>query len=134
MFRIVSLLVAAVMATSAWGLEVNDRVENFRLLDHTGNSHELYPHYDNLDAIVFLVQGNGCPIVRNAAPRFAELRDEFADKNVKFFMLNTNLQDNRASISKEVEKFGYDIPILMDDTQIIGESIESGPHRRSFCG
>jgi peroxiredoxin/mono/diheme cytochrome c family protein len=123
MFRIVSILVAACVATSAWAVEVGERVENFRLLAHTGDSHELY-YYSNLDAVVFLVQGNGCPIVRNAAPRFAELRDEFADQNVKFFMLNSNLQDNRASITKEAKEFGYDIPILMDDTQIIGESLD----------
>ncbi|MEE4282655.1 MAG: redoxin family protein, partial [Pseudomonadales bacterium] len=123
MFRIVSILVAACVATSAWAVEVGERVENFRLLAHTGDSHELY-YYDNLEAVVFLVQGNGCPIVRNAAPRFAELRDEFADQNVKFFMLNSNLQDNRATITKEANEFGYDIPILMDDTQIIGESLD----------
>ena len=39
-------------------------------------------------------------------------------------MLNSNLQDNRASIAKEVEEFGYDIPILIDDSQIIGESLD----------
>ena len=36
MFRTVTLLVAAVMATSAWAIKVDDRVDNFRLLDHTG--------------------------------------------------------------------------------------------------
>ena len=123
MSRILSLLVAATLATSAWGLKVNERVENFRLLDHTGASHELY-YYDDAKAVVFLIQGNGCPIVRNAMPRFKELRDQYADQGVKFFLLNSNLQDNRTSINAEVAKYGYDIPILMDDTQIIGESMD----------
>jgi len=122
MIRALSVLVAACLASSAWSLEVNERVENFRLLDHTGASHELY-YYNDAKAVVFLVQGNSCPIVRNAMPRYKELRDEFAAQGVQFFMLNSNLQDNRDSITREAENFGYDIPILMDDTQIIGESM-----------
>lgn len=107
---------------NAAALAVNDHVENFRLFDHQGGSHELYYHTD-AKAIAILVQGNGCPIVRNAMPRFKELRDQFAAQGVQFFLLNSNLQDNRASIAAEAEKYAYDIPILVDDTQIIGESL-----------
>ena len=39
-------------------------------------------------------------------------------------MLNSNLQDVRASVAKEASEYGYDIPILIDDTQIIGESMD----------
>jgi thiol-disulfide isomerase/thioredoxin len=60
----------------------------------------LYYH-SNAKAVAFLVQGNGCPIVRNAMPRFKELRDQYAAQGVEFFMLNTNLQDTRANILKE---------------------------------
>ena len=110
-------------AVPASALNVNDRVENFRLYDHTGGSHELY-YYGDSKAVAFLVQGNGCPIVRNAMPRFKELRDEFAAQGVEFFLLNSNLQDTRKSITKEAQQYGYDIPILVDDTQIIGESLD----------
>ena len=110
-------------ASPVAAVEVNDRIDNFRLFDHQGGSHELY-YYDESKAVAILVQGNGCPIVRNAMPRFRELRDEFAAQGVQFFLLNTNLQDNHASVGKEAEKYGYDIPILVDDTQIIGESLD----------
>ena len=126
MIRVLTALFSLFVATSSWGLAVNEKVENFRLFDHQGGSHELY-YYDDMKAVVFLVhrtQGNGCPIVRNAAPRFAELAQQYGGKNVQFFMLNSNLQDNRASIAKEAAAYGYDVPILVDDTQIIGESLD----------
>ena len=91
---LVALCVSFAGAQSAWAISVGDRVDNFRLLDHTGASHELY-YFNDAKAVAFLVQGNGCPIVRNAMPRFKELRDEFAAQGVQFFMLNSNLQDNR---------------------------------------
>ena len=122
MVRSALLLLGLLSASAASALEVNDRVDNFRLFDHTGASHELY-YFNDAKAIAFLVQGNGCPIVRNAAPRFKELRDEFADQGVEFLMLNSNLQDTRATIAKEAAKYGYDMPILDDETQLIGEGL-----------
>ncbi len=122
MRRFLLLLVSFTVAGQTWAIKAQDHVENFRLLDHTGASHELY-YYSDASAIAFMVQGNGCPIVRNAMPRFKELRDEFAAKGVQFFLLNANLQDNRDTINKEADDFAYDIPILMDTTQIIGEGL-----------
>jgi len=107
----------------SFALTPNEAVENFRLLDQNGASHELYYH-ENAKAIAVMVQGNGCPIVRNAMPRFKAIRDEFAAQGVEFFLLNSNLQDNRARIQAEAQKYDYDIPILVDDTQIIGESLD----------
>ena len=95
----------------------------FRLIDQKGNSHELF-YFNDQKALVFLVQGNGCPIARNAAPRFQELRDIYSDKEVQFFMLNSNLQDNRLSIREEAKEYGYDLSILIDETQIISESLD----------
>ena len=46
-------------------IEPGDRVENFRLIDQKGNSHELF-YFNDQKALVFLVQGNGCPIARNS--------------------------------------------------------------------
>lgn len=118
-----SAVVFSLLSTAAVAIAPQDRVENFRLLDNHGDSHELY-YYDDMKAVVVMVQGNGCPIVRNSMPAFKKLRDEYADKGVQFFLINSNLQDNRKSVAREAEEFGYDIPVLIDDTQIIGESMD----------
>ena len=117
----VSLILIVSLGLSA--IEPGDRVENFRLLDQKGGSHELF-YYDDKKALVFLVQGNGCPIARHAAPRFQELRDIYSAQGVEFFMLNSNLQDDRLSIREEAKEFSYDLSILVDESQIIGESLE----------
>ena len=97
-------------------------VDNFVLLDHQGNAHELY-YQSDAKAVVFMVQGNGCATVQNALTDFKNLRDRYASRGVRFFMINSNLNDDRASIRKEAEQWSIDIPILNDDTQIIGESL-----------
>ncbi|MEO6079947.1 MAG: redoxin family protein [Steroidobacteraceae bacterium] len=97
-------------------------VDNFTLLDQNGKSHKLYYHSDK-KAIVVMVQGNGCPITRAAWNALKEIRAEFAGKGVEFLMLNPNLQDDRASIQAEAREFGYDIPILIDRAQLVGEAL-----------
>jgi len=116
-------VILSLVSATALAIAPQDRVENFRLLDNRGDSHELY-YYDDMKAVVVMVQGNGCPIVRNAMPRFQELKEAYAEKGVQFFLLNSNLQDNRQTVAHEAEEFGYDIPVLIDDTQIIGESMD----------
>ena len=118
---ITSLLI--LFSLGIYSIEANQKVENFRLNDQLGNSHELF-YYSDHEALVFLVQGNGCPIARNASVRFHELEKMYSGKKVKFFMLNSNLQDTKASISEEAGSYGYKLPILMDDTQLIGEALE----------
>ena len=118
--RATAVLVALVLSTS--GVQAM-RVDNFVLLDHKGDAHDLYYH-KNASAIVIMVQGNGCPIVRNALTDYKALRDQFADAGTQFFMLNSNLQDRRETIAAEAEKYGIDMPMLHDETQLIGESLD----------
>ena len=101
---------------------MTDRVENFRLLDQTHSSHELYYHKD-AKAVVLMVTMNGCPIVRNMLPDLRKIRARFGD-DVEFKLINSSLQDNYASIRQEVADFGIDFPVLVDETQLIGEVLE----------
>lgn len=112
--------------TAAWpsaeDAVVGMRVDDFQLTDTAGAAHQLY-YYSDAPAIVLMTQGNGCPIVRNAMPFYREVRDVYADRGVEFFLLNSNLQDNSQSIAAESAEFGFDIPVLVDEYQLIGESL-----------
>jgi len=99
-----------------------ERIDNFVLLDHNGDAQNLYYHQD-ASAIVIMIQGNGCPIVRNALTDYKQVRDEFESQGVKFFMLNSNLQDTRSAIALEAKKYSIDMPIMHDETQLIGEAL-----------
>ena len=97
-------------------------VDNFMLLDHTGKAQELFYNYD-ANAVVIMVQGNGCPIVRNLANDYRSVRDEFESKGIKFLMLNANLNDTRAEVAQEAAEYGIDIPIMKDESQLIAASM-----------
>jgi len=109
-------------AGSALALSPGERVDNFRLLDQNGASHELYYHSD-AKAVVLMAHGNGCDIVRNTLPALKEIREKYRAQGVEFLLIDSNLQDSRAAIAREASEFGIDFPILVDETQLIGESL-----------
>lgn len=98
------------------------QVGNFMLLDQNGRAHELYYHRD-AEAVVIMVQGNGCPIVRNAIGDLQALAENYGPRGVRFFMLNSNLQDDRDSIAAEAAGYGIELPVLIDDAQLVGEML-----------
>jgi hypothetical protein len=106
----------------AFALSPGERVDNFRLLDQNGASHELYYHSD-AKAVVLMAHGNGCDIVRNTLPALKEIREKYRAQGVEFLLIDSNLQDPRDAITQEASEFGIDFPILVDDTQLIGESL-----------
>ena len=119
--RLFPLLAALALAAPALAAP-SASVDNFRLLDQDGKSHELYKLSDK-KAVVLMIQGNGCPIVRQALPALQEIRDRYQAQGVEFLLLNSNLQDDRNAIANEAREFSIRLPILVDNTQQVGEAL-----------
>lgn len=120
-----SRLVAAAMGWvcgHAMAASPGDTVDNFRLLDHRGESHELY-YLSDMKAVVLLAQGNECKASNEAALKLQSLRERYQPQGVTFLAINSNLADSRDSIAKAMLEAGVDIPVLVDELQLIGESL-----------
>jgi peroxiredoxin len=113
---------ATALVSTAFAVEPGQKVDNFRLVDHRGQPHALYD-LANAKAVVIMVQGNGCPIVRQALPALAEVRAKYRDQGIEFLLLNSNLQDTRERVAKEADEFKIDFPILVDEKQRVGETL-----------
>ena len=122
LFHVSAILAGLCCGGYALALDPGDRVDNFRLLDQNGASHELY-YLSDASAVVLMSYGNGCGIVQKILPRFREIRDEYKAKGVEFLLIDSNLQDDRDSVAREATQFGNDVPVLIDETQLIGEGL-----------
>ena len=110
-------LVGCLMALNVAANGLGDRVDNFKLLDHRGNSHELHYLSDRL-AVVLMSHGTGCEAVGGDVERFQALAAEHADQDVEFLMINADGLADRRAIGE-----GPTIPVLVDPTRIIGASL-----------
>ncbi len=116
---VVGITLLAGASTGAVALAPGDRVDNFRLLAHDGTSHELY-YYADAPAVVLLTHRSGCAI---DAEGFNGLRSRFRADGVEFLIVNSTLGETREGIAASVADLGLNTPVLMDTTQIIGESM-----------
>ncbi len=121
-------LVAASDATTATAAKAPAEVvlpttaDDFRLSDQNLHSHQLRLLGD-ASAIVLITQANMCPVSRNTSAAVKALQDEYTPKGVEIFMLNSTPSDKREAIVAEAAAYGYNLPILMDTNQLVGEQL-----------
>jgi peroxiredoxin len=105
---------AAVAATA--------KVDNFQLTDHKLMAYELY-YYKYTPAIVVMSRTNNSAYSTAATAELEKLNAAYKDKGVLFLMLDSNTADTRDAIAAEAAKQGVTIPILVDEQQLVGESM-----------
>jgi peroxiredoxin len=96
------------------------RVDNFQLTDQTLMAYDLY-YYKYTPAVVIMTQANGSKVSQAAAAELQKVAASYKDKGVLFLMLNSS--DSRDSIQTEAAKQGITLPILVDEQQLVGESL-----------
>ncbi len=101
-------------------VEIPTRVDDFRLVDHTGYAQSLRRLRD-VKAIVLMTQVNGDTSSRIAAKGLEALSKQH--KGMEFLMLNSSLAATRPAIAAEASGQGYSIPIMHDELQLAGEQL-----------
>ena len=118
--QFVSALAAALLFCN--GLQAAERVGDFSLLDQIGNHHKM-SWYDDHQSIAFLVQANGSQASTAAIPAYIELQKKYSSQGIQFFMINPKGLLDRDAVAAEVSQFTNEIPVLMDDSQIVSEAL-----------
>lgn len=113
-------IAALLLGWPAWALNVQDRVDNFELLDHAGAAHELY-YLSDMGAVVLMSHGNACPGQAAAVAAFNDARAAYESRGAAFLMVDSS--DGRGEIAAQAEDLGIGSPVLVDDTGIVGESL-----------
>lgn len=124
-FRAIGLRVAVFCCVSGpiHALSPDGVVENFRLNDQNGQSHELY-YLSDMKAVVLMASGTGCSASRAAARSLDALRTKYQAQGVEFLAIDSNLNDTPAAIIQEMKADGVGMPVLTDELQLIGESLD----------
>jgi hypothetical protein len=117
-----SLAALCCISGSAPALSPGVPVDNFRLTDDKGVSHELY-YLSDMKAVVLMAQGNGCEAARSSAKSLGELRQKYRAQGVEFLAIDSNLKDTAETIAAEAARTHNEIPVLIDGLQLIGESL-----------
>ena len=113
-------LLLSLTATTGFALEEGSRVENFRLMDHQGASHELH-YFADAPAIVLMTHSTSCSTMPQSLQSLTSMQTQFSPAGAEFMLINSDLRDRRTTVAASVAD--ADLPLLLDPTQIIGESL-----------
>jgi peroxiredoxin len=109
-------------AAPAPAVAAGQHVDNFQLTDHTKMAYDLY-YYKYTPAIVLMTRTNGSSVSQAATAQLQKISDSYKDKGVLFLMMDSNTADSRDAVAAEAAKTGVKLPILMDEDQLVGESL-----------
>ncbi len=113
---------AAVAITGSLAHAEPQRVGDFTLIDEKGNAHTL-SKFAYQKALVIISQANGCTMNESDVTRYKVLRTNWGHRDVGFIMLNASVEDDRDSVRQMKEIYNYDMPIMLDETQLVAESL-----------
>jgi len=125
---VTALTVLAILgAPAATAAEASERIGDFSLLDAEGYFHQM-SWYDDHKAVVLLSYAEDDKSLSSLLDAYAQLRDS-AGESFAFFLIDSQAKHNRDDIADGMREKDFDIPVLMDDTQLVGEALgltESG--------
>jgi mono/diheme cytochrome c family protein len=115
------LALSAVLASFVSVASAGERVGDFALIDHQGAFHHM-AWYDDQKAIVLLPQAVGATDAASIKSLQA-LQTKYATQGVVFFLINPGLQSDRNAVGQDIAALGVDLPVLMDDAQLVAEML-----------
>ena len=99
-----------------------ERIGDFSLLDDQGYFHHM-AWYNEHAVIALLVQAYDSAATARALPKFNALKQRYSEQGVQFFLINPLGGQDRNLVHAEMHAMGVDIPVLMDDTQVVLEAL-----------
>jgi peroxiredoxin len=115
------MLGTLLLAGTAGAVAPGEHVDDFALLDQNGKFHHLY-YLSDAKAVVLMAHDNECAGVRDAVAGLTQAKASFAGRGVEFLMINAD--DTRDAVAAQASKLGTDIPVLVDETRLVGESLQ----------
>lgn len=113
---ILSFAVALIVTTTSVVAAPPREIPDFAMLDTRGRYYQL--RRNDAKVVVLFFTANGCPVARQSVSKLRHLQAQFAEQGARIWMVNSNTSDDRKSIRKEAEEFGFgSIPVLLDETQ-----------------
>lgn len=120
-FNVMALL-ATLTLVAAQANAAPERVGDFNLIDHKGTAHQL-SKYAYQKAVVFITQTNSCSTSQTMFSEYKILETKWDDSGISFVLINPSLEDNPESIRRFDASYNVEMPILVDDTQLVAEEL-----------
>jgi len=119
--RAVTCVASVLFLVLCLPVSANERIGDFSLLDTNGRFHQLSYYGDQKAVVLYLHRAQDEAVAADVALLDA-LSDKYAVQDVVFYLLNA-AGDDRAHLETDLQALGTSIPLLVDESQLVAESI-----------
>ncbi len=107
----------SIAAVPGDGYKVGDRVADFSIENFDGNTYALSSNGAKGTVIIFW--STECPFVQPYTERIISLVNEFGDKGITFWGINSNKTEPQTEVASHYKEKGYNFPMLKDSDHSI---------------
>ncbi len=101
---------------------IGQRVDDFTLRDFHGQEYAL-SDFSESPFVVVTFLGNECPLAKLYAPRLVALTKEFAERDVAFLAINSNVQDTPTEMAAFAQSHHLNFPLLKDAGNTVADQL-----------
>ena len=110
------------LVLSASVIALPDRVGDFGLMDSSGEFHQL-SRYRNKEALVLMSFDSSCSAINSSVASLEAMASQWNDQGIAFALINSSAESNIEAIRSAKSALGSDLPLLLDDGQIVSETL-----------
>ena len=118
-----ALLLGVLLAGPAWAA-----VSDFTLTDHLGKSHQLSWYSDQRLVVIAAFAAGDATSVEAARQLHSAQGAADAPDDVVFMLINARPADSRGSVETALTAAGLNLPVLMDETQLVTGNLGLSRH------
>ncbi len=117
-------LVIGLLAASATGADIGDRVTGVALTDTEGRTHELSGYSGSVVVLAFW--SFKCPVALAYNDRLRALKDGYADRGAVFLAVASSANETPAEIRRNAANLQLTYPVLLDTDGILAAKLGAG--------
>jgi thiol-disulfide isomerase/thioredoxin len=132
LLKLMSVCFLTLFGLTSYG-QVNNKVENFTLLNLLDNSQTSLADFANYNCVVVIFVNNYCPYSKSYKTRIKSLIQKYGsnEASVKFLLINPEKeQDTEDDMKASAKEYG--IPYLLDKGQVVTDKFQASKTPEAF--
>ena len=119
------VLFAILISSNLFAKKPGDKVGDFTINNYDGITYTLSEALKTNDAVVIMFWSTECPFVQPYTERINSLANEFSAKNIGFWAINSNIEEDVNTIREHKEKNKYPFAMLKDVDNVVADLFEA---------
>ncbi len=119
------VIFATLISSNIFAKKPGDKVDDFTINNYDGITYTLSEELKNNNAVVIMFWSTECPYVQPYTDRINTLVNEFVQKGIVFWGMNSNVAEDVNKIISHKNEKGYQFVMLKDYDNVVADLFEA---------